>query len=160
MARLTGRIKEEINHFYLSLLHTAAMHCPYSHFKLKLYRKRGTRIGKHVDIAFGVFLEESYPKLIDIEDGVQIGPRVSVFTHDSMRYCMKRNKGEKGGGPEKSRVTIKRGAYIGGGAIILLGVTVGERAIVGAGAVVTKDVPPGSMVAGIPAEVKKKSHGL
>jgi acetyltransferase-like isoleucine patch superfamily enzyme len=36
---------------------------------------------------------------------------------------------------------------------ILAGVTVGEKAIVGAGSVVTKDVPPGTIVAGNPAKV-------
>lgn len=47
--------------------------------------------------------------------------------------------------------TVKRGASIGSGAIILGGVTVGERALVGAGAVVTKDVAPDEIVAGVPA---------
>ena len=38
--------------------------------------------------------------------------------------------------------TIRRGARIGGGAILCPGVEIGEEAFVGAGAVVTKDVPP------------------
>jgi acetyltransferase-like isoleucine patch superfamily enzyme len=38
----------------------------------------------------------------------------------------------------------------------MCGVTVGERAIVGAGSVVTKDVPPNSIVAGVPAKIIKK----
>ena len=39
------------------------------------------------------------------------------------------------------------------GATILGGVTVGENSVVGAGAVVTKDVPPNSFVAGVPAKI-------
>jgi acetyltransferase-like isoleucine patch superfamily enzyme len=49
--------------------------------------------------------------------------------------------------------TIRRGARIGGGAILLPGIEVGEEAFVGAGAVVTKDVPPRTLVVGSPARV-------
>jgi acetyltransferase-like isoleucine patch superfamily enzyme len=48
---------------------------------------------------------------------------------------------------------IKRGALIGGGAILLPGVTVHPYAIVGAGAVVTKDIPARKLALGIPARV-------
>ena len=51
---------------------------------------------------------------------------------------------------------IKDGASIGSSATIMCGVTIGEFAIVGAGAVVTKDVPPKTIVAGVPAKVIKK----
>lgn len=50
-------------------------------------------------------------------------------------------------------ITIRDGAWIGAGAIILANVTVGEKAIVGAGAVVTRDVPDFAIVAGNPARV-------
>jgi Acetyltransferase (isoleucine patch superfamily) len=46
---------------------------------------------------------------------------------------------------------VKRGASIGSGAVIMCGVTIGERALIGAGAVVTHDVPPRTVVAGVPA---------
>ncbi|MCX8105868.1 MAG: N-acetyltransferase [Ignavibacterium album] len=51
---------------------------------------------------------------------------------------------------------VKNGASIGSSATIMCGVTIGENAIVGAGAVVTKDVPPNTVVAGVPAKVIKK----
>lgn len=52
-------------------------------------------------------------------------------------------------------ITIEDDVWIGGGAIILAGVTIGKGAIVAAGAVVNKDVPPYSIVGGIPAKVLK-----
>ncbi|MDJ0707210.1 MAG: gamma carbonic anhydrase family protein [Leptolyngbyaceae cyanobacterium MO_188.B28] len=48
---------------------------------------------------------------------------------------------------------IERGSLIGIGAIILNGVVVGSGSIIGAGAVVTKDVPPRSLVMGVPGKV-------
>ena len=49
--------------------------------------------------------------------------------------------------------TIRRGARIGGGAILCPAIEIGEEAFVGAGAVVTKDVPPRKVVVGSPARV-------
>jgi acetyltransferase-like isoleucine patch superfamily enzyme len=47
--------------------------------------------------------------------------------------------------------TIRRGARIGAGAVLLPGVEIGEEAFVGAGAVVLADVPPRAVVVGNPA---------
>jgi UDP-2-acetamido-3-amino-2,3-dideoxy-glucuronate N-acetyltransferase len=47
--------------------------------------------------------------------------------------------------------TVERGAAIGSGAVILAGLRIGARALVGAGAIVTRDVAPGTTVAGNPA---------
>jgi acetyltransferase-like isoleucine patch superfamily enzyme len=50
-------------------------------------------------------------------------------------------------------ITIGKGCWIASGAIVSGGVSIGDHAIVMAGSVVTKDVPPGSVVSGIPARV-------
>ena len=52
--------------------------------------------------------------------------------------------------------TLEDGCLIGIGAIVLNGVTVGEGSLVAAGAVVTRDVPARSLVAGVPAQVKRE----
>jgi acetyltransferase-like isoleucine patch superfamily enzyme len=52
--------------------------------------------------------------------------------------------------------TIRRGARIGGGAVLCPGIEIGEEAFVGAGAVVTKDVPARMLVVGNPARVVRE----
>ncbi|MFQ6540095.1 MULTISPECIES: gamma carbonic anhydrase family protein [Aphanothece] len=51
--------------------------------------------------------------------------------------------------------TLEDGCLIGIGAVVLNGVTVGAGALVAAGAVVTRDVPPGALVMGTPAQVRR-----
>ena len=58
---------------------------------------------------------------------------------------------------KKGKITIEKDAWIGTGVVILPDVTIGEGAVVGANAVVTKDVPPYTVVGGIPA--KKNQYG-
>ena len=55
--------------------------------------------------------------------------------------------------PSAAPVRIGDRVWIGTRAIVLKGVTIGDGAVVAAGAVVTKDVPPGAVVAGVPARV-------
>ena len=53
-------------------------------------------------------------------------------------------------------VIIGNDIWIGANAVILPGVSIGDHSVVAAGAVVTKDVPPHSLVAGVPAKIIKK----
>ena len=59
-------------------------------------------------------------------------------------------------GVSTNPVTIEDDVWVGANAVILPGVTIGEHCVVAAGAIVTKDVPPHSLVAGVPAKVIKK----
>ena len=59
-------------------------------------------------------------------------------------------------GVSTNPVTIEDDVWIGANAVILPGVTIGNHCVVAAGAVVTKDAPPHSLVAGVPAKVIKQ----
>ena len=79
-----------------------------------------------------------------LEDNVFIAPCVVTTNDNFMGRTEKRHDLVKG-------PTIRRGARIGGGAVLLPGIEVGEEAFVGAGAVVLKDVPARALVVGSPA---------
>ena len=79
-----------------------------------------------------------------LEEHVFIAPCVQTTNDNWMGRTEKRFGNVKG-------PTIRRGARIGGGAILCPGVEIGEEAFVGAGAVVTKDVPARVIVVGNPA---------
>jgi acetyltransferase-like isoleucine patch superfamily enzyme len=81
-----------------------------------------------------------------LEDNVFIAPCVVTTNDNFMGRTERRHELIKG-------PTIRRGARVGGGAILCPGVEIGEEAFVGAGAVVTKDVPPRVVVVGSPARV-------
>jgi acetyltransferase-like isoleucine patch superfamily enzyme len=81
-----------------------------------------------------------------LEDNVFVAPCVVTTNDNFMGRTEKRLELLKG-------PTVRRGARVGGGAILCPGVEVGAEAFVGAGAVVTKDVPPRMVVVGSPARV-------
>lgn len=100
----------------------------------------GARLGNRVHLHAGVYVSQGTV----IEDEVFVGPGV-MFLND--KYPPRYDK------MLWEPPVIRRGAIIGGGAIICPGVEIGERAIIAAGAVVTsaRNVPPGQLWAGIPA---------
>ena len=81
-----------------------------------------------------------------LEENVFIAPCVVTTNDNFMGRTERRHELIKG-------PTIRRGARIGGGAILCPAVEIGEEAFVGAGAVVTRDVPPKKVVVGSPARV-------
>jgi acetyltransferase-like isoleucine patch superfamily enzyme len=108
--------------------------------------QRGARIGARCKIQSHTF----------ICDGVEIGDEVFVG-HGVMFVNDKRPRATTDAGAlqtdddwELLGTVVERRASIGSGAVVLGGVRVGSGALVGAGAVVTRDVAPGSTVAGVP----------
>jgi acetyltransferase-like isoleucine patch superfamily enzyme len=79
-----------------------------------------------------------------LEENVFIAPCVITTNDNFMGRTERRHELVKG-------PTIRRGARIGGGAVLLPGIEVGEEAFVGAGAVVLRDVPARAVMVGSPA---------
>jgi acetyltransferase-like isoleucine patch superfamily enzyme len=114
------------------------------------------KIAPFVDIQKGVVIGDRcviepfafIPTGVTIEDNVFIGQHV----------CFMNDKEPNARTPdwELLPTTVKKGASLGAGSIIMCGVTIGEKAMVGAGAVVTKDVPPNTVVVGNPAKPLRK----
>lgn len=108
----------------------------------------GNRIGDFSRIHSNCFME-----LVTIGRYVFVGPNV-VFTDDPHPMGCPRYKECKGG------PVVEDYARIGANSTILPGVRIGRNSLIGAGSVVVGDVPPGSVVAGNPAKVIKKTADL
>lgn len=120
---------------------------PFSHLR------PGARIGRHTYL--GNFAEVknstlgarvsmghfSYIGDASLGDDVNIGAGAITCNYDGVR---------------KNHTEIEAGAFIGSDTMLVAPVTVGAGARTGAGAVVTKDVPPGSLAAGVPARVIRR----
>ena len=124
----------------LNLIHKA---------RLNRYKRRGLQIADDCRL-MGMPMFGSEPYLISIARRVTISGKVTFITHDGgtfvFRHLPKYEHTTKYG-----RITVHENTFIGWGAIIMPGVTIGPNAVVAAGSVVTRDVPPGSVAAGIPA---------
>lgn len=114
--------------------------------------QKGASIGRNCKISSHSFICEG----VTIEDGVFVGHGV-MFTNDLRPRAVNADGSLQTEADWAVVPTlVKAGASIGSNATILAGVTIGARALVGAGAVVTKDVPPDTVVAGVPAVPLKK----
>jgi UDP-3-O-[3-hydroxymyristoyl] glucosamine N-acyltransferase len=115
---------------------------PFDRPKLLLLRRFGARIGKNVHIAAGAWVDPLYPQLLTIEDNVLIGSHTRLFFHefsiDEFRV---------------GKVIIRRGALVGGSALIRCGVEIGAGSTVAGGTVLGRNVPPGATVGGNPARL-------
>jgi acetyltransferase-like isoleucine patch superfamily enzyme len=100
-----------------------------------------TSVGAMTRIQAGAYIT-AYSTL---EEHVFIAPCVVTTNDNFMGRTERRHELTKG-------PTIRRGARIGGGAILCPAIEIGEEAFVGAGAVVTKDVPARALVVGNPAQ--------
>jgi acetyltransferase-like isoleucine patch superfamily enzyme len=117
-----------------------------------LHKKRGVRINDHktVYIAPSVVIDSSFPEHVSIGDHVYITRGAMVLSHTSFTPPTQKIVGCEF---TIGDVIIEEGAYIGVKAVVLPSVRIGRCAVIGAGAVVTNDVPPYSIVGGVPARI-------
>ena len=94
-------------------------------------------------------------KLIRIHNNVKISNNVYFITHDMLYDMFNHENGQEYEGFKQAAgcIEVMDNVCIGLGAAIMPGVRIGPNAVVGSGAVVTKDVLPGTVVAGNPARV-------
>lgn len=141
-AATVGRFGSHGDHFVFD---------PFGH-----YTYENIHVGDHVDLGASPTILSPHSE-IRIGNHVMLGPHVTIRggNHrfdvvgrymDSMTEAEKRPQDDIG-------VVIGDDVWIGGNVTILDGVTIGRGSVVGAASVVTKDVPPYSIVAGMPARV-------
>lgn len=116
-----------------------------------------------------VFTSTKIGRYCSIAANVTIGPTQHPVTRFSTHLFTFGSLGPFNGSEEFERIrrrdapfkggtitTIGNDVWIGAGAVIMRGITVGDGAIIGTAAVVTKDVPPYTVVGGVPAKVIKR----
>ena len=108
---------------------------------------KNIKIGKDVFVNSGCCFQDQGG--VTLGDGCLVGHNVVFATLDHDK------RPERRGDMTAAPIVVGKDVWIGAHATILKGVTIGDGAIVAAGAVVTRDVPPNTIVAGVPARVVK-----
>jgi acetyltransferase-like isoleucine patch superfamily enzyme len=103
-----------------------------------------TRIGLHNTVIGPVTIGNH----VNLAQGITVTALNHNFTEKGLRIDEQ--------GVSTTPVTIGDDIWIGANAVILPGVTIGNHSVIAAGAVVTKDVPPHTLVAGVPAKKIKE----
>ena len=103
-----------------------------------------TRIGLHNTIIGPVTIGHH----VNLAQGITVTALNHKFKNPDIRIDEQ--------GVSTKPVVIGNDIWVGANAVILPGITIGDHSVIAAGAIVTKDVPPHSLVAGVPAKVIKQ----
>jgi hypothetical protein len=127
---------------------TGVLMLPLNGPKIRLLRGLGAVIGQNVYLSVGVWIDPTFPSLIQIEDGVFIGMGARLFTHEFRRDEFR-----------AGRCILRKGAFVGAFAVIACGTEVGENASVAACTALARDVPPRATALGNPARIVLDAEG-
>ena len=122
---------------------------PFSHLRPGAYIESGAHIGNYAEVknsrvGRGTMMGHfSYIGDADVGKDVNIGAGAITCNFD---------------GRQKNRTVIEDGAFIGSDTMLVAPVRVGARSITGAGSIINRDVPPDSVVVGVPARVRRRSQ--
>jgi acetyltransferase-like isoleucine patch superfamily enzyme len=109
-----------------------------------LYRSIGVKVGRHVSFGLESTIDIFFPELIEIGDNTIIGYNSVILAHEFLRNELR-----------VGEVVIGRDVTIGTNVTILPGIEIGDGAVVSSNSLVNRDVPPYTMVGGVPARVIK-----
>ena len=111
-------------------------------------RKGGSlSIGNHVYLNYGVSIDAWHD--VQIGNDVLLGPFVSIIDND-------RHEVEPDTVLQRGPVIIGNNVWLGRNVAVMPGVSIGNGSVIGANSVVTKDIPPNSFAAGVPARVVRE----
>jgi acetyltransferase-like isoleucine patch superfamily enzyme len=116
--------------------------------------QKNAAVGRRCKISSHTFVCEG----VTIEDDVFVGHGV-MFINDRHPRATSGGRLQTEADWTVVPTRVESGASIGSGAVVLCGVTIGRGAMIGAGAVVTRDVPPDTVVAGVPARLLARGAG-
>jgi len=134
------------------ILHVILRLSPGNKVRVKILKLLGANIEGELYIAQNFFiLDAGRTDYLTIEKNVGIGPNVTILIHSDPYPSKLSNLYPR----SWKKVHIGENVWIGACSTILGGITIGNNSIIAAGSVITKDVPPFTVVAGVPAKVVK-----
>jgi maltose O-acetyltransferase len=143
--------------FKKKLLKLFAKLLPGCGLRIRLLRMCGYVIGNSVYIGEDIIIIDDLDRFGDPQSNLSIGDRAAISPR--VTFVLHTQPNESRIVPyvnsHKGPITIEVDAWIGTGAVILPNVTIGEGAVVGANSVVTMNVPPYTVVGGVPAHYIK-----
>lgn len=112
--------------------------------------------GATLQIDDGVYI--NYGCSIGVNELIHIGPNCTIGTYvilmDNDFHRLEPERRQER--PESAPIILEENVWLGARVIVLRGVTIGTGSVIGAGSVVTRDVPPRSVAAGVPANLIKQ----
>lgn len=121
---------------------------------LRVFPPFYTDFGKNITVGENVFINACCHFQdhggVTLGDGCQIGHNVVFAT---LNHCLAPDERQN---TYPAPIVLGKNVWVGSNSTIVQGVTIGDNAVVGAGAVVTKDVPPNTIVGGVPARFIKQ----